>query len=583
MPAPSRASPVSATKSPTGAPGAWPSKEQAERGGDRPTTGGTLSLISGEPRSGRTEALVARALQAVQQGAPPESLLMLGDSPRAAEALRVRLSERAAALGQPAPDVMTLGELCVQLVRQARASTGDDDLFIVLGHAERLALLLDRFGRRAAPAAPAPIERPRLEELARALRHIDRLKGALVDVASCAQWASQSDPAPSANRFDLATLYREHERVLAAHGALDGGGVLWAACAALDGPSPTRGRLAERYSQVMVDGLHDVSPAMELLIDHLAATIGAATLTVDDGDAHALTLAHPGAELIALGPSREWVPDIAACARRVRGHRRARVHGLDGEQPHPDEEEARRAKSAPASAAAQPLEPGDRAEHAPLRFWRCDDEGSQARHLATDIERLLSDGAPAQAATTEPPHTTRSLQRQAPTVAVAVRSPEREGAAIVAALKERSLPVDVLAPTAFLESSEVRDLLAWLRVLIDPLDAGALTRLLVRPPVALHPAEIARVSQLARRRRIDLLGALNQVTEATELAPEARERVGALVELHGQLFAALEQLRADELLHAVIERTGLGHGRALADSRAALHGALSLARVEELA
>ena len=59
--------------------------------------------------------------------------------------------------------------------------------------------------------------------------------------------------------------------------------------------------------------------------------------------------------------------------------------------------------------------------------------------------------------------------------------------------------------TAFLERAEVRDVLAWMRLLVDPQDAAAVVRALARPPIELRQVDLARVIQVARRRKLDLV------------------------------------------------------------------------------
>ena len=54
-------------------------------------------------------------------------------------------------------------------------------------------------------------------------------------------------------------------------------------------------------------------------------------------------------------------------------------------------------------------------------------------------------------------------------------------------------PYRLAGAAAFFQRAEVRDLLAWLRLLVDPGDAGAVVRALARPPVELRAIDLARV------------------------------------------------------------------------------------------
>jgi len=101
---------------------------------------------------------------------------------------------------------------------------------------------------------------------------------------------------------------------------------------------------------------------------------------------------------------------------------------------------------------------------------------------------------------------------------------------------------------------EVRDVLAWLRLLVDPQDAAAVVRALGRPPIGLRQVDLARVIQVVRRRRLDLVVGLAAATESPQVPPEARERIQRFVELHRGAAAELDALAPDVFLARLVER-----------------------------
>jgi RecB family exonuclease len=139
-----------------------------------------------------------------------------------------------------------------------------------------------------------------------------------------------------------------------------------------------------------------------------------------------------------------------------------------------------------------------------------------------------------------------------------------------------------LRSVAFLERAEVRDVLAWMRLLVDPTDAAAVVRALARPPIELRQVDLARVIQIARRRKLNLVSALTVATEAPQVPPEARERIQWFVELHRNVATGLDTVRPDLFMGRLIERLGMRHRRLLAPEDAAEQRA-SLARLRELA
>ncbi|MGO9321720.1 MAG: PD-(D/E)XK nuclease family protein [Solirubrobacteraceae bacterium] len=114
----------------------------------------------------------------------------------------------------------------------------------------------------------------------------------------------------------------------------------------------------------------------------------------------------------------------------------------------------------------------------------------------------------------------------------------------------------------FLKRAEVRDVLAWMRLLVDPQDAAAVVRALSRPPIELRQVELARVIQVARRRKLDLVGGLAAATESPQVPPEARERIQRFVELHRSAAAELDAVAPDVFIGRLIQRLGV-RGRPL--------------------
>lgn len=140
------------------------------------------------------------------------------------------------------------------------------------------------------------------------------------------------------------------------------------------------------------------------------------------------------------------------------------------------------------------------------------------------------------------------------------------------------------APAPEMERAEVRDVLAWTRLLADPSDASAVVRALARPPIELRQVDVARVIQIARRRKLDMVSALRSAIESPRLGPEARARIQRFLELHRAAIEALDAARPDLLARAALgaerdvgaERESSTDGGADGVTRAALgDGAVS--------
>jgi DNA helicase-2/ATP-dependent DNA helicase PcrA len=137
-------------------------------------------------------------------------------------------------------------------------------------------------------------------------------------------------------------------------------------------------------------------------------------------------------------------------------------------------------------------------------------------------------------------------------------------------------------PTAaFLQRAEVRDVLAWVRLLADPQDAAAVVRALARPPIELRQVHLARVIQLARRRKLDLVSGLTAATESPQVPPEARERIERFAALHRSAADGLDTLGPDVFMAELIELLGT-RGRPLLTPEDAAEQQASLKLLHEL-
>lgn len=195
-----------------------------------------------------------------------------------------------------------------------------------------------------------------------------------------------------------------------------------------------------------------------------------------------------------------------------------------------------------------------------VRFWRCAEPRVQALAVAADIERLVF-------------HEQVSPQR------IVVLLPQAGGEAreLLSALQERAIPHRPHGAGAMLARAEVRDALAWMRLLIDPGDAGAAVRALIRPPIEMPHVDLAQVVQIARRRRLDVVAALPAAVESPQVPPQARERIHRFLELHSEAAIALAEMEGQRFLDQLLDRLGAAREGPLSASAQVAERSASLA------
>ncbi|HKG39738.1 MAG TPA: ATP-dependent DNA helicase [Conexibacter sp.] len=520
--------------------------------------GGPL-LIVGGAGSGKTRTLVARFAWLVEQGEAPEAILMLARSERAADALRRQVEEGIAGPYE-ALAVTTVHDLCARLLREHALAAGVDPFAVAVGRADRLAMLLERIDEltirshdfRGNPAAL----------IASFVRRIDRLKDELISAEDYAVWAEQlagaadaddATRARSARECEFAQIYRAHDRMLVEAGALDAGDLVIRALALLREHPHVRAQVAARYRHVLVDDVQEPNFAHGLLLRLLAAEHGNLAAAGDDDQAiHRFRAAAtknlrdfqaelPDATLVQLEQSFR-------CPQRVLQAATAVVAPLE-------DRIEKRLEGNPIPPA-----PGD------VAFWRAANERAQAQSVAADVERLIG------------------REGVAPErIAVLVRSIGREGQAVSVALEERAVGHRLVGDAAFFQRTEVRDLLAWLRLLIDPADAPAVVRALARPPIELQAIDLARCTQIARRRKLDMVSALAAALESPQIPPETRDRIRTFLTLHKSAANALDTIRPDLFVHRLIERLGLRRQQLFTAQAEVVERLQGLARFGELA
>ncbi|MGZ4278208.1 MAG: ATP-dependent helicase [Solirubrobacteraceae bacterium] len=508
---------------------------------------GAPLLVVGAAGTGKTRALVRRhAWLATAGGLAPEQVLSIAPSEGAADAMRTAV-EDGLDPGYEELAVHTVPGLCARLLRDEALEAGIDPFMVPVSPADRLAMLRERVDELTLRAHDFGGDPAAL--LAGVVARIDHLKAAMVTPAEYGRWARAlpgGDERAERER-EFAAVYEAHDRMLREQGAIDVGGLVLRAVSLLAERPHVRARAGARWRHVLVDDAQDLELAGLRLVA-LLAEHGEVTAAGDDdcavrrsrGAAAAnlreLAAGLPGARTVRLRESLRCAPDVLTAAGAVTAGISDRID-----------------KPVCGTGMAR------------VRFWRAANERAQSQGVAAEVERLLRGGVAPE------------------DVAVLVRSVRHEGQAVAVALEERAVPYRLAGATAFFTRAEVRDVLAWLRLLVDPGDAGAVVRALARPPVELRAVDLARCVQIARRRKLDMVGALVAATESPQLPPEARERILRFLKLHRAAAAALDTTRPDLFVHRLVDRLGLRRQGLFAAQADVVERLVSLAQLGDLA
>jgi DNA helicase-2/ATP-dependent DNA helicase PcrA len=118
------------------------------------------------------------------------------------------------------------------------------------------------------------------------------------------------------------------------------------------------------------------------------------------------------------------------------------------------------------------------------------------------------------------------------------------------------LPYRVIGGPRFYERMEIRDALAYLRLVAQPADDLAFERIINTPKRGLGDATLQLLHDHARARRIPLLEAARAVSETDELKPKPRQSLRDVVANFDRWRAQKDQLPHNELAEIILDESG---------------------------
>ena len=460
---------------------------------------GPVLLLAG-PGAGKTRTLTHRAAYLLASGrAQPWEILAVTFSVRAASELRLRLADLLGESVARGVTAATFHSVCARLLREHASVFGRTERYTIYDQADMRRVidwLLSDAERGEIQRALADYGQPASAEV---LAEISRAKNALITPESYER-SAQHPGAPL-----IAAVWRESERELRRCNAMDFDDLLAFAVRLLSEHPHRLAWLRARWRWIVADEFQDTSHAQAILVDLLAGPDGNLCVCGDDDQVihtwrhadprHILDFhhRHPARTEIVLGRNFRSRAEILEAAVRCVAHNDRR---------------------APKALIAM-RGPGGR-----VRVRAFANEFAEANWVTGQIADALAGGTPPGEilALARTGYATEPLQR---------------------ALAHAGIPHRVLGSLGLYERTEVRDALAYLTLLQNPLDAQAYRRAIGSPRRGIGTATVTKLVAWAREQhRGDLIAASASAGELDGVRAAAR---GRLVEFG----AALEQIRGE--------------------------------------
>ncbi len=435
--------------------------------------GGGPLLVRAGARAGKTRVMTYRIAPHQAGGIPPEAIAALTFTNKAAEEMRERVAHL---LGdRRTANRLTMGTfhaLGLEILRQERKALGYPKGFAVYDQADQLGVV---------------------RELMRGLKDMSRDGERRFDVKAILTRISLAknamiEPADYQPRdgddydFITAEVYPRYQEALRAYAAYDFDDLIVEPVHLMHRDPAARARWQERFRYVLVDEFQDTNRAQLLLVQELVALHNNLTVVGDDDQSiYAWRGADPtgilrfadnfaGAKVVKLEQNYRSTKTILAAANAVIGHNTQR-HGKVLWSEHADGEIITHAVAA--------------------------DVEQESKWVAQELRRLHDAGRPWQ------------------DLAVLYRS-NLQAKGLEDELRQLEVPYTMYGGQEFFERKEVKDVIAYLRVALNPRDELSLRRVINYPARGIGAASVGRLASLAQARHQSLWDALRAIAGAED-------------------------------------------------------------------
>src|SRR3974390_2556971 len=118
------------------------------------------------------------------------------------------------------------------------------------------------------------------------------------------------------------------------------------------------------------------------------------------------------------------------------------------------------------------------------------------------------------------------------------------------------VPYRVFGGPRFYERAEIRDAMAYLRLIAQGDDDLAFERIVNRPKRGIGDASVQALHKFSRARGIPLLAAAREIAETDEVPPKARKALGELAAMIGRWSDTARHLPHIELAEIILDESG---------------------------
>jgi ATP-dependent DNA helicase Rep len=181
----------------------------------------------------------------------------------------------------------------------------------------------------------------------------------------------------------------------------------------------------------------------------------------------------------------------------------------------------------------------DQADGERIRVWECRDSEHEAEKVAAEIAYL-------------------GTAKQVPwsDFCILFRG-NFQSRPLEKALQIAGVPYHITGGTAFLERQEVKDVLSWLRLLVNPDDDAAFLRAVQAPKREVGATSLAKLAELASAKHLPMSRAAESMGALQQLPPRAANGLSDFVDILQELRTASLTLSSADVVRQLAEQSGL--------------------------
>jgi len=471
------------------------------------THGEGPQLVVAGAGSGKTRVITYRiAWLARQRGVEPRSIVAVTFTNKAAAEMRDR-AERLLESWPLATFLGTFHRYSLQLLRAYGDRVGLARDFAILDEADQKAIVVQAMAAENVAESAFP---PRA-----VLAAISSAKNRLLSPDLYEQGARD------AFSQRVARVYRRYEALRRKASGVDFDDLLLHAVRLFVEHPDLAERLRGRVRHLLVDEFQDTNHAQLRLVEELAAPDGNLTAVGDEDQG---IYRWRGADLSNILEFERHFP--GAVVRKLERNYRSTSAILDAANEVIGHNRLRRGKKLWTDAG--------RGES--IRLFRAGDEGDEAKWVAGEIARLRARHALAE-------------------LAVLVRT-NAQTRAFEDEFFHARIPYVLVGGVRFYERAEIKDLVAYLRVLRNPRDNFSLLRILNQPPRGIGKTTVATLEEQAATEAGGVIWDLLELDRLDRFANRAATALRAFRDLLRALRAAAGELPLPALLDELLRRTG---------------------------